>query len=133
MCCLFGVLIAPSCGVRLDKNLARYENFTIKNRKNLAVLKIGMSKELVSKIMGNKSIKGVGAFVGNPYKSEVFIASNNETVTVFWYYTQMNTANGHVDNDEITPVVFKDGKMSGYGWIYYLDVYKAHTTKMNVD
>ena len=110
-------LLLTSCAVS-------YENFTVNNRNHLALLEAGMSKLDVNQIMGNKPIKGIGAHVGNPYKTELFKTTNGESITIFWYYSQMNSANGHVDDDELTPVVFKNGKMEGYGWSFYRDTHQ---------
>lgn len=100
-----------------------YEDFTVNNRNKIALLEPGMTKQEVNQIMGNNSIKGSGAYIGNPYKTETFKTKDGQSIFIFWYYTQINSSNGHVDDDELTPVVFKNGKMEGYGWSFYRDTH----------
>lgn len=112
------LLLSASCSYRA------YETFTVNNRNHLALLEPGMSKIEVMQIMGDNSIKSSGAFVGNPFKTETFQAQGGQNISVFWYYTQIRSSNGRVDPDELTPVVFKNGKMEGYGWSFYRDKYQ---------
>lgn len=112
------ILLAASCSFKA------YETFTVNNRNHLALLEPGMSKIEVIQIMGNNAIKSGGAFVGNPFNTETFKAKGGQSISVFWYYTQIRSSNGRVDPDELTPVVFKDGKMEGYGWSFYRDKYQ---------
>lgn len=114
-----------------------YENFTVNNRNNLALLESGMSKLEVSKIMGKNSVKSSGAYIGNPYKTEAFKNTEGESISIFWYYTQIRSSNGRVDDDELTPVVFKNGKLEGYGWSFYRDTHQHidinNKTKITID
>jgi hypothetical protein len=112
------LLLSTSCSYNA------YEAFTVKNRNHLALLEPGMSKIEVMQIMGDNSIKSSGAYVGNPYKTETLQAQGGQNISVFWYYTEIRSSNGRVDPDELTPVVFKDGKMEGYGWSFYRDKYQ---------
>ena len=103
----------------------KYERFTVNNRNNLALLETGMTKTEVVTIMGDRSISSFGgAFVGNPYKTELFKTTQGNSISVFWYYTQILTTNGVVDPDELTPVVFINGKMQGFGWSFYRETHK---------
>lgn len=101
-----------------------YENFTVSNRNNLALLESGMSKLEVSNIMGKNSVKSSGAYIGNPFKTEAFKTTDGQSISIFWYYTQIRSSNARVDDDELTPVVFKNGKMEGYGWSFYRDTHQ---------
>jgi hypothetical protein len=91
------------------------------NRRNLLKLSVGMTKEQALAIMGNKS--GGGRFgeptVNSPYKSEI-LQGKDKTFEVLYYYTDIKsaiyTANpATITDDELTPLVFDNGKLIGWG------------------
>lgn len=91
------------------------------NRRNLLKLSVGMTKEQALAIMGNKS--GGGRFgeptVNSPYKSEI-LQGKEKTFEVLYYYTDVKnaiyTANpATITDDELTPLVFDNGKLIGWG------------------
>ena len=108
-----GLLFAGGCA-GLSK--LRYEN-----NKNISKLSIGMSKDEAIAIMGNKTAGGrLGEpKVGNPYKS-VILQGENKTLEVLYYYTEVKQAFyfrpvSRISDDELTPLVFDDGKLIGWG------------------
>jgi len=104
---------------------ASYDRFATDNREKLAFLEPGMTKAEVIKIMGSERLGGgLGAEIRNPFKTETISLAGQAPVLVFWYYSEVWSQNGRVDPDELTPVVFKDGKLEGYGWSFYEDRYK---------
>jgi hypothetical protein len=91
------------------------------NRRNLMKLSVGMTKEKAMKIMGHKS--GGGSFgepaVNSPYKSEI-LPAGGKTYEVLYYYTDVKSAiyianPSTVHDDELTPLVFDNGKLIGWG------------------
>jgi hypothetical protein len=116
------VLIA-GCTSSLDRVRAA-------NRQNLLKLSVGMSKEQALATMGHKS--GGGRFgeptVNSPYKSEI-LPGTNKTFEVLYYYTDVEstvyTANpATVTDDELTPLVFDNGKLIGWGADFLEDIKK---------
>lgn len=67
------------------------------NRNNLNKLEIDMTKEEVRKIMGE------------PYKRELYKAKE------VWFYITEWQADGYTTADEMTPLVFEDKKLIGWG------------------
>lgn len=93
-----------------------------RNRENLTRLSVGMTKDEVLKIMGTKTTKAYqgwdGGFVdviNNPYRSEI-LQGENKTLEVLYYYTDKKKADGAITDDELTPLVFEDNKLIGWGW-----------------
>lgn len=72
------------------------------NVENSKQLRIGMTKAQVLKIMGE------------PLKGETFC-----TPDVWFYQTQTVWADGLTTEDECIPLVFTDGKLAGWGTVYY--------------
>ena len=93
-----------------------------RNRHNLTKLSIGMSKEQVFEIMGEEAGKEhIGPLlasygnvsVTNPYKKEI-LQGKNETYEVYYYFT--SKARYNITDKELTPLVFGEGKLMGWGW-----------------
>lgn len=91
------------------------------NRRNLLKLSAGMTKERAVKVMGHKS--GGGSFgeptANSPYKSEI-IQRQGKTFEVLYYYTDVRNAiyvanPATINDDELTPLVFDNGKLIGWG------------------
>jgi hypothetical protein len=100
------------------------------NRRNLLKLSVGMTKEQALAIMGNKS--GGGTFgeptVNSPYKSEI-LQGKDKTFEVLYYYTDIKSAiyianPATITDDELTPLVFDNGKLIGWGADFLEDIKK---------
>jgi hypothetical protein len=100
------------------------------NRRNLLKLSVGMTKEQATAIMGHKS--GGGRFgeptVNSPYKSEI-LPGKDKTFEVLYYYTDIEsnvyTANpATIPANELTPLVFDNGKLIGWGADFLEDIKK---------
>lgn len=72
------------------------------NVENSKRLRVGMTKEQVLKIMGE------------PLSGETFCKPD-----VWFYQTKTVWADGLTTEDECIPLVFSDGKLSGWGTVYY--------------
>ena len=137
-------LLAVGCSTSLDQ-------LRTENRQNLTGLNIGMSKEDVLTIMGDKTggHRGtLGALVGgavaganaaegypsraaghhpsfnddaltatNPYRTET-ISDGEKTLEVLYYYTDIKRNDGAITDDELTPLVFDNGRLIGWGWSF---------------
>lgn len=99
------------------------------NRTNLLQLSIGMTKENVLSIMGTKTryanynervSRYVDAPINNPYRSEI-MQGNNKTFEVLYYYTDIKSVDDAITDDELTPLVFDEGKLIGWGWSFLQD------------
>lgn len=96
--------------------------FISKNRANLTRLNLGMTKDEVHSVMGREGYR----YQGNPYRSAMYLAADGKPVEAFYYWTD-HTANGVPDKD-LTPVVFNDGKVVGWGrefWTEYVSKYEV--------
>lgn len=120
--CVVFVLIA-GCTSSLDRVRAA-------NRRNLMKLSVGMTKERALATMGHRS--GGGWFgepkVNSPYKSEI-LPSGDKTFEVLYYYTDAKSAiyianPATVTDDELTPLVFDNGKLIGWGADFLEDIKK---------
>jgi len=91
--CIILVLVVCVSGCGLTKAL-----IAPANRYNLSSLQVGMAKEQVIDIMGR------------PYKKEA-----HEDNEYFFYITEWSVFTGEEEDEELTPLVFKDNKLAGWG------------------
>jgi len=99
---------------------------TARTREKLLKTVVGMSKEKVVNIVGTKpkevidpkaSNDQIFATISNPYRSET-IQGNGKNLEVVFYVTDDKDGNSVISNEELTPLVFEEGKMIGWGWSY---------------
>ena len=101
------------------------------NRVNLNKLSLGMTKSKVLDIMGIETykIKKSNFIINNPYKTEI-LSENNKTYEVLFYNTDNKSDGYKISNEELTPIVFYEGKVVGYGWLYVEDSIKRYGIDM---
>ena len=122
---------------------ASMSTITAPNRINLSKLSIGMNKVKVIEIMGNKSFVGivreyVGALgrstntrvsITNPYRSEI-LQGKDKTFEVIYYVTDVKNNDYAIADDELTPLVFDNGKLIGWGWSFLQDNVQRHELRI---
>ena len=77
---------------------------TWRNRDNAAKIKIGMTRDEVTSVMGD------------PVSGERYCKPD-----VFFYYTDCKWHDGNITSDECTPIVFERDKVIGIGRDFYKD------------
>lgn len=115
---LLAMLLLSSC--------SSYSTLRDSNRANLNLIEVGMPKDRVASIMGNKIRSGMDGTISNPYRRETLLGLDGKSYDVLFYYTDRI---GEKDVETgLTPVVFLDGKVSGIGWRYMNSVVGSSTT-----
>lgn len=87
-------------------NWSDHERTQKDNRKAISTLDVAMTLEAIQGKMGV------------PDFSELH-EDNGETVRVLFYRTHKTKSDGKTTKDECTPLVFKDGKLTGWGETAY--------------
>ncbi|MEW5702050.1 MAG: DUF3192 domain-containing protein [Candidatus Zixiibacteriota bacterium] len=106
---------------------AQMERFRARNRIRLQSLKVGMSQDSALAAMGSEVVEisnkwEVGPLnprrqtqvLSNPYKTEIY-AGARDTLDVFYYYAELKRQDGAISDDELVPLVFKEGRLLGWG------------------
>jgi hypothetical protein len=86
------------------------------NTGNLAKLTVGLRKEVVTEMMGTEASKGVFMWIDNPYRSETLTGKDGKSYEVLYYYSDLKQRDDKITDDELTPLVFQDGKLIGWGY-----------------
>ncbi len=92
-----------------------------KNRQKLPQLSVGMTKEEALKIMGTKTVILPSSYlqfqffkIHNPYRNEN-IESQGRTFEVISYVTDVYDEGTMIFKENLTPLVFENGKLIGWG------------------
>lgn len=86
------------------------------NKEKLDVLRVGMTKQEVLNA------------VGEPLRDEIFNKPD-----IWYYYTDLKWSDGRISSDECTPLVFKNGRLAGWGIDYLKEKVKFVTPEDNVE
>lgn len=121
-------------------------NFRDENRENLETLHPGMERSEVLEIMGigeehqwigsetrgpvgtGRDTMGVmqvqipvgrnAPILYNPHRSETYEVDGSSWEVLF-YYTHVVEDDGQVTDPELTPIVLRDGTLTGWGWTHW--------------
>jgi len=121
VCLLALVAMASGCTgpITLSQAAAR-------TREKLLKTFVGMPREEVVNIVGTKPKEVIDptasngqtfTTINNPYRSEI-IEGNGKNLEVVYYVTDDKDGDAVISNEELTPLVFDEGKMIGWGWAY---------------
>jgi hypothetical protein len=132
--CLFVmVMLVSGCATTISQ-------MTAPNRENLLKLSLGMTKNEAISIMGTKKqivhpnpgpayIFMPGAVINNPYRSEI-LQGKDKTFEVIYYATDDKNNDGAISDDELTPLVFDNGKLIGWGQSFLQDNVQKYEIRM---
>ena len=94
------------------------------NRENVLKLSIGMTKAEVLDIMGTKTVKDGFLYcnmtINNPYRSEI-LQGKDKTFEIIYYFTDEKGKPCTISDDDLTPLIFDNGKLIGWGQNFLQD------------
>ena len=123
-----GILVISSFGcTSLDK-------FAYQTRTNInSKLSYGMSKQQVISLMGSEIYNdsyGEGV-ISKPFKTAMY-TKNEVVIEIVYYYTENKGGIGYrVDDEELTPLVFINGKLDSWGWESWVEKAKRYDINVN--
>lgn len=131
---LFVGLILLVCLASCTSVRVQLERVRAENRSSLNKLKVGMDRETVLEIMGTDTKKltdflSEERIINNPYRSSM-LSVDTMTVEVFYYYTDVKAQDGAISDDELTPIVLINGKVTGWGWDYWIDAARKYEIRI---
>jgi len=121
ICLLVFAVMVSGCAAPMTLSQA-----TALTREMLLKTSVGMSRKKVDNIVGTKPKKVIDpkasndqtfATFNNPFRSEI-IQGNGKNFEVVFYVTDDIGGDGVFSNEDLTPLVFEEGKMIGWGWGY---------------
>ncbi|MDT8436447.1 MAG: DUF3192 domain-containing protein [Gemmatimonadota bacterium] len=127
-------------------------NFRERNRERLDHLRVGMTRAQVLDLFGTGTVRvpedetaqsvrfaedtlgvtrvelpvgGGRRTLTNPHRSQTWLTESGEW-EVLYYYTRLLEDDGRVGDEELTPVVLRDGTVVGWGWSFWTDEIRRH-------
>jgi hypothetical protein len=98
------------------------------NTRNLQRVSVGHTRFEVESIMGNDRAGGGLPEVvfgriqylqaRNPMREETLVGDEGVAYLLLFYYTDLRTKDDKISDDELTPVVFREGKVAGIGYAF---------------
>lgn len=112
---LFAVFVSGCAGAG---SLVKITDAASNNRGSLSKIAVGMDKEQVMDIMGRDVIQARCCFwrvpIANPYKTEI-LQGQGKSFEVLYYFTDAPDTDCRIDEENLTPLVFLDGEIIGWG------------------
>jgi hypothetical protein len=102
------------------------EQLRAENKAKMEKLSVGMTRTEVESVMGNARAGGGLPEVlfgrvqylaaQNPMREEPLTGTDGADYLVLFYYTDVRQRDDKISDDELTPVVFRAGKVAGIGY-----------------
>ncbi len=116
------------------------------NKERMRGLRVGMSKQEVLNTMGTETIQTYYKHyfnaeeyitepdkkITNPYRTEMMRISEGKYFDVLFYYTDVKSRDGAITDDDLTPLVFDDDKLIGWGWSFFEDTAQKYKIELRV-
>ena len=99
------------------------------NRHSLNFLSVGMTKQEVLEVMGTITLQAIGETITNPYRTEMHRLGGHY-FEVILYYTDLKSQGSTITDDELTPIIMKDGRLDGWGWSYWNNAISKYEVRM---
>jgi hypothetical protein len=90
----------------------------------LKKLSTGITRDSLLKIVGQGS--ATGDSLPHVYRAERYLLSGKMVDVLFYVPTDQKSPADSVAETSLTPIVLSDGKVSGWGWVYFDSLAKAN-------
>ena len=127
-----GILAISCVGCTSSMSL---DKFAYQTRTNInSKLSYGMSKQQVISLMGAEiydAAAGGEGVISKPFKTAMY-TKNEVVIEIVYYYTENKGGIGYrVDDEELTPLVFINGKLDSWGWESWVEKAKRYDINVN--
>ena len=109
-------LVLMFCNTGISDTIFTPQQVRTMNKEKLNELEIGMNENVVLMMMESKTFKIESApfTIENPFKTEIY--SNDVNVyKILYFYTDLVKSDGFITDEELTPIIFKNNKLIGWG------------------
>jgi hypothetical protein len=88
-----------------------------------------MTKDQVIAVMGKERLVTPDVRVSNPHRTAMHMEKDGAPTEVFFYWTDGTYVDG-IQDRELTPVVFKNGKVVGWGREFWMEYVRKYEIRM---
>ena len=108
-----------------------YYDFADATRLRISKLSPNMSKQDVISIMGSEDLSQIGgARIPKPFRTSMYQKAG-DVIEIYFYYTQLRQEDARITDDELTPLVFINGKLDSWGWESWVEKAKRYDINVN--
>ena len=113
---LYVFLVLMFCNNSISDTVFTPQQVRTMNKEKLNELEIGMNENVVLMIMGSKTIKieSTPFTIENPFKTEIY-SNDIDVYKILYFYTDLVKRDGFITDEELTPIIFKNNKLIGWG------------------
>ena len=117
-----GILVASAIfsGCFTAMGLRDGSEVTLRNNARIMTLQRGMTPEEVIRHIG----PSINSGIPNPFRSEMHPVGD-AIFRAFFFYSGTGLV-GSIPDSDLTPVVFKDERLEGWGWLYWERIAKQY-------
>ena len=126
--------------------ITKIDDVRAMNAQNMLKLNSGMNKQEVLNIMGVGIIQTekievyrTGGYqvmpylkISNPYRTETIRASGDKLFEVYYYFTDLKSPGDSIQDEDLTPLIFDDDKLIGWGWGFFQDTAQKYKIERKV-
>ena len=109
-------LVLMFCNTSISDTIFTPQQVRTMNKEKLNELEIGMNENVVLMMMESKTFKIESApfTIENPFKTEIY-SNDVDVYKILYFYTDLVKRDGFITDEELTPVIFKNNKLMGWG------------------
>ena len=113
---LYVFLVLMFCNTSISDTIFTPQQVRTMNKEKLNELEIGMNENVVLMVMGPKVFKIESApfSIENPFKTEIY-SNDVDVYKILYFYTDLVKSDGFITDEELTPIIFKNTKLIGWG------------------
>ena len=112
------------------------EELRVHNRQKIAHLERGMTKNTVITFIGQAGAQDFdkdGTYtINNPYRTEI-LKGKNQYFEVLYYHTDVEQRDRQLKSAEVTPLVFHDEKLIGWGRSFLKQLAQQYTIQFETE
>lgn len=111
------VAVAATLTACAQPHVKQYQAGVEANVRNFETIRLGMTREQVEERMGDAhAVNYKRVQLRNPWRTEAFRVSKTLQVDILYYVTQGYVWQGFDDRHALTPVIFENDVVVGWGW-----------------
>ena len=119
-------LVLMFCNTSISDTVFTPQQVRTMNKEKLNELEIGMNENVVLMMMESKTFKIESApfTIENPFKTEIY-SNDVDVYKILYFYTDLVKRDGFITDEELTPIIFKNNKLIGWGRGVWKKIIKA--------
>ena len=96
-------------------------------------LAASMTRDKLARLTPGMTIGQVRELMGEPFSTETYMSNDNKTNLIWNYRTAYSTDSLERTHQEITPVIFKNDILVGWGTGFYEQLIQPNSMKQNIN